>query len=113
MTNFIFRKIPTHSIFDFECDYNNILHFLNDELEKKLQSHISINTVVQLQGMRSHSWFRHCPTCQKVADLISDEVIEIFHWLNPSSRSMALGSTQPLTEMSISDISWRVKAAGV
>jgi hypothetical protein len=23
-----------------------------------------------------------------------------FNWLNPSSRTMALGSTQPLTEMS-------------
>ena len=30
----------------------------------------------------------------------SDGVIEIFHWLNPSGSTMALGSTQPLTEMS-------------
>jgi hypothetical protein len=32
--------------------------------------------------------------------LISDEVIVFFNWPNPSSRTMALGSTQPLTEMS-------------
>jgi hypothetical protein len=32
---------------------------------------------------------------------IPDEVIGFFfNWPNPSSRTMALGSTQPLTEMS-------------
>jgi hypothetical protein len=31
---------------------------------------------------------------------IPDEVIGFFYWPNPSSRTMALGSTQPLTEMS-------------
>ena len=28
------------------------------------------------------------------------------HWPNPSGRTMALGSTQPLTEMNIKNISW-------
>jgi hypothetical protein len=32
---------------------------------------------------------------------IPDEVIEFFNWPNPSSHTMALGSTQPLTEISI------------
>jgi hypothetical protein len=31
---------------------------------------------------------------------IPDEVIGFFNWPNPSSRTMALGSTQPITEMS-------------
>jgi hypothetical protein len=31
----------------------------------------------------------------------------IFHWHNPSDRAMALGSTEPLTEMSTRSISWR------
>ena len=44
---------------------------------------------------------------------ISDSVIRIFHWYNPSGRTMSLGSTQPLTEMSTRNISWGVKAAGV
>ena len=35
-----------------------------------------------------------------------------FHWHNPSGRIMALGSTQPLTEMITRNISWGVKAAG-
>jgi hypothetical protein len=43
----------------------------------------------------------------------SDGVIASFHWHNPSGRTMALGLTQPLTEMSTRNIFWRVKAAGV
>ena len=31
--------------------------------------------------------------------LIPDGVIGIFHWHNPSGRTIALGLTQPLTEM--------------
>jgi hypothetical protein len=31
---------------------------------------------------------------------------------NPSGRTLALGLTQPVTEMSTSYISWGVKAAG-
>jgi hypothetical protein len=34
------------------------------------------------------------------AGSIPNEVIGFFNWPNPSSRTMALGSTQPLTEMS-------------
>jgi hypothetical protein len=43
---------------------------------------------------------RHCPTSRKVLDLIPDEVIEFIIWPNHSTLTMALGSTQPLTEMS-------------
>jgi hypothetical protein len=35
-----------------------------------------------------------------------------FHWLNPPVLTVALGSTQPLTEMSTKGISWGVKVAG-
>jgi len=34
------------------------------------------------------------------------------HLHNPSGRTMTLGSTQTLTEMSTRNISWGVKAAG-
>jgi hypothetical protein len=37
---------------------------------------------------------------RKLAGSIPDEVIEFFNSLNHSSRNVALGSTQPLTEMS-------------
>jgi hypothetical protein len=35
---------------------------------------------------------------------IPDEVIGFFNWPNPSSRTMALGSTQPPTEMSTENL---------
>jgi hypothetical protein len=38
-------------------------------------------------------------TSRKVAGSSPDEV-DFFNWPNPSSRTMALGSTQPVTEMS-------------
>ena len=52
------------------------------------------------------SWLRHRATSRKVAGSIPDGVMGIFHWHNPSGRTMALGSTQPLTEMSTRCISW-------
>jgi len=48
----------------------------------------------------------HCPTSRKVAVSIPDGVIGIFQLHNPSGRTMALGLTQPLTEMSTRNISW-------
>ena len=47
--------------------------------------------------MQWHSYFRHCTTSWNW--LIPDGVTGIFHWCNPSGRTMALGSTEPLTEM--------------
>jgi hypothetical protein len=52
----------------------------------------------------------HClkryATNRKVSGLIPDGVIGVSHWHNPSDRTMALGSTQPLTEISTRRISW-------
>ena len=42
----------------------------------------------------------------KVAGSIPECVIGIFHWHNPFGRTMALGLTQLLTEMSVRNISW-------
>jgi hypothetical protein len=47
----------------------------------------------------------HYATSRKVTGSIPDEVIGIFFNLpNPSSRTMALGSTQPVTKMSIRNL---------
>ena len=43
---------------------------------------------------------------------IPDGIIGTFDRLNPSGRTMALGSTQPLTEMTTRNIFWEVLAAG-
>jgi hypothetical protein len=47
---------------------------------------------------------RHCATNRKFAGSICDGITGIFHWHNPSGRTMTLGSTQPLTEMSTRNI---------
>jgi hypothetical protein len=51
-------------------------------------------------------WLMYCGKHRKVAGPIPDGVIGIFHWHNPSDHTRALGSTQPLTEMSTRSISW-------
>ena len=42
----------------------------------------------------------------EAAGSIPDRVIGIFNLLNPSDRTLALGLTQSLTEMSTRNISW-------
>ena len=56
--------------------------------------------------MAEIQWLRCCATNRKVTVSIPDSVIGIFHWHNPPNRTVALGSTQPLTEMSTRRISW-------
>ena len=74
-------------------------------------SHVAIFIVVSTTTRSSllctwwRSWLRHCATSRKVAGSIPDGVIGIFHCHNPSGRTMALGLTQPLTEMSTRNIS--------
>jgi hypothetical protein len=43
---------------------------------------------------------RHCATNRKVAGSIPDDIIGLFHSHNTSGRTMSLGLTQRLTEMS-------------
>ena len=68
---------------------------------------VSCNLVKR--GMQWCSWLRHCAESRKVARSIPDGVTGIFRWHNPSGRTMALGLTQPLTEMSTRNISWGKK----
>jgi hypothetical protein len=53
----------------------------------------------EVRGTRQRSWFRHYATNWKVVASIPD-VIGFFYWPNSFSRTIALGSNQPLTEMS-------------
>jgi len=55
-------------------------------------------------GTQWCSWLRHCAARRNVAGSIPDGVIGIFHWHNPSGRTMILESAQPLTEMSSRNI---------
>ena len=58
------------------------------------------------------SWMRHRATSRKVPVSNPVGVIGIFYLHNPSGRTKALGSTQPLTEMCTRNISLVVKTAG-
>jgi len=60
--------------------------------------------IISHLGTAVAQWLRCCATNQ-VAGLIPNGVIGIFHWHNLSDHTMALGSTQPLTEMSTRSIS--------
>jgi hypothetical protein len=50
------------------------------------------------RGTRQRSWLRHYAANRKVAGSSPDEVIGFLNWPNPSSRTMAMGSTQLLIE---------------
>ena len=52
------------------------------------------------------TWLSCCATNRKAAGSITDCVIGILHWHNPSDRTIALGSTHGLTEMSTRSIYW-------
>jgi len=70
------------------------------------QNYLFKDTTGSWGGTRWRSWLRHCATSRKVAGSIPDGATGIFHWYNSSGRTMALGLTQPLTEMSTRNISW-------
>jgi hypothetical protein len=67
--------------------------------------HDSINHVTEPRTEIS-SWLqlRHYATGRKVAGSIPDKVIGFFYLPKPSSRTMTLGSTQTLTEMSTKNL---------
>jgi hypothetical protein len=60
--------------------------------------------ILYRRGTRWRSWLQHYAISRKVAVSSPDEVIGFFFFFfnlpNPSIRTMSLGSTQPLTEMS-------------
>ena len=80
-------------------------------LDASQQIH-KIITVHTTGGTRYRSCLKHCATSRKVAGSITDGVIGIFHRHYSSGRTMDLGSTQPLTEVSTRNISWGVNVAG-
>jgi len=81
---------------------------------RKFLLHFSATVAISAVSTFSYSLhcMGHCGVSQEVAGSIPDSVTGICHWHNPSGRTVALGSTQPLTEKSTKNISWRVKAVG-
>jgi hypothetical protein len=78
--------------------------------EWRLQNHEIERDIIcwniTTQGHAMAYWLRHCTIYWEVAGSIPDGVTGCFHLQNPSVRTIALGSTQPLFEMSSSSIPW-------
>ena len=72
--------------------------------------YISIHTE---RCTRWSSWLRHCTASRKIAGSILGGVIKIVHFLNPSSRTMALVLTQTPMRNKYQESSLGVKAVGV
>jgi hypothetical protein len=84
-----------------------VLKKINFGRTKMLSSSKFENSISQTWGaLMVTQWLRYCATNRNVAGSIPDGVIGIFRWHNPSDRTTALGSTQPLTEMSTRSIYW-------
>jgi hypothetical protein len=62
---------------------------------------IKIITEIVIWGTGWQCWSRHCAISRKVAASFPIAVSEICHRHNPSGRTIALGSTQPLTALRI------------
>jgi hypothetical protein len=65
-----------------------------------------VEVIASISGVEVIIWLSHCATNRKVASSIPDGVMGIFYWYSLSVLTVALGSTQPLTEMSARNISW-------
>ena len=116
-----------NSLKKVESDNNNILYetlfdFLNSETALtfwislviySVQSHLLLNLCFPIMkfGVRGAA-VRWGTMLQTGRSRVRFPMNGIFHWHKPSGHTMALGLTQPLTEMSTRNISWRVKAAG-
>jgi hypothetical protein len=73
---------------------------------KKLEEEIMRRFMMYTHCHTWSSWLKHCAASRKVAVSMAHGVIGIFHSLSPFGRTMALGSTQPVTDMITRDISW-------
>jgi hypothetical protein len=95
----LYRSIP-------EPSQNTQPSFFASEITRNQIHNRQLTSYKLYMGHAVPQWLRHRATNWKVAGSIPDCAIRIFHWHNSSDRTMTLGSTQPLTEMSTRNISW-------
>jgi hypothetical protein len=77
-------------------------------IQVKFISRMSLLIKFTSVNTQYRSWLRHYATSRKV-EVSSPDEVDFFNVPNPSSRIMALGSTQPLTEMSTRNLPGGVK----
>jgi hypothetical protein len=87
------------------CEW--IIEWMKGWMNTRLIKHlIQLETYYAKIGTAVAQWLRYCAKNRKVAGSIPDGVMEFLIDINPSDHTMALGSTQPLTEKSNGSISW-------
>jgi hypothetical protein len=93
-----------HNYFDYYDHYYTYIYICIHIYRHYIYVYICI--YIYIRGTAVAQRLRYCAIKRKVAGSIPGGVTGIFHWHNLSDRTMALGSTQPLTEMSARSISW-------
>jgi hypothetical protein len=83
--------------------------FSRMDLRKNHLSYIIFLSYLPIGVTRWRNWLRLYATSREVAGSIPDEVIGFFNRPNPSSCTMALGSTQPRKRNEYQESSWGVK----
>jgi hypothetical protein len=81
---------------------------INQNVERNISNTRCLRTIFCFTLIMFSYAFNNIVLCYKPEGLgwVPAGVIRIFPWLNPSGRIVALGSTQPLTEMSTRNPSW-------
>jgi len=93
-----------------EVTFEAVIYMLQEDDSRRQWSVMLRNNILWREG---HVW-------SAVTSYFTDEshcvlwtwvhgVTGIFYWHNPSGRTMALGLTQPLTEMSTRNVSWGLR----
>jgi hypothetical protein len=109
LTHYVYASVPLHVYMCERVPALELFRFGNITcryIRYVIESIWISDIFLPLQGTEVAQCLRYIATNRKVAGSVPDGVIGIFHWDNPSDRTMALGSAQPLTEMSTKRISW-------
>jgi hypothetical protein len=107
-------------IYNYKPDWHQYvtLHTVPESATKKAnEQHKSIRAYGQIYVLhpdkqRARGSVVGRGTTTTTTGSIPDELIWFFNWPNPSSRTVALGSTQPLTEMSTRNLPGGQRAGG-
>jgi hypothetical protein len=96
------------------CRMLLLIFLLGLHLDREDEGDIFLRSVELPRNTTQKTSFLHEALCYKPenVDSIPDEFIGFFNSSNPSSRTMALRSTQPLTEMSTRTLPGAERAAG-
>jgi hypothetical protein len=109
------RKIPYQPVWNFSCVLSNSPHICSSCSEHRCSQRVPKNSVRPEQSKQPHLQYYTLIQWHVVTQLVRVLRYKMeghgldswwCHRHNPSTCTMAWGSTQPLTEMSTRNISW-------